>query len=232
MKKRVLIIGANSDIALSAGRLYLDRGHQVLFAAHKPDSLPDWAQPRLKVDMENTEEAIEILKEVVCDILMYSAGKLASNEACSDPVVATAVLKVNFSSPSVILPLFAAKMKARGNGVIVGISSVAGDRGKASHYLYGASKAGFDYLLAGLRQELHDSSVRVLTIRPGYVHTKMIAGVKTSAFLTSTKEKVAEKIVRNSLQGSRNIIYVKAIWRPIMWILRHIPEALFKRKKL
>lgn len=232
MKQRILIIGANSDVALSAGKMYLEKGCTVTFAAHKPDELPDWAQPRITVNLEEVEQACERLQEIECDVLVYSAGKLASNEDCRDPACAEAVRKVNFVTPSALLPIFTAKMKERGSGVLLGITSVAADRGKASHYLYGASKAGFDHLLAGLRQELHGSGVRVLTIRPGYINTKMTAGINTPGFLTASKEQVAAKLVKNSLQGQRNIIYVKAIWRPIMWMLRHVPEALFKRRKL
>lgn len=232
MKKRILIIGANSDIGLSAARLYFDKGCEVIFAAHKPNELPSWAENRLEVDLEDISASCAALSEVECDVVLYCAGKLASNEACRDEALAEKVRKVNFSTPTAILPLFASKMKLRGSGVLVGITSVAGDRGKASHYLYGASKAGFDSFLAGLRQELHSSGVRVLTIRPGYVETKMISGVSTPGFLTASKEKVAARIVRNSLKGRRSIVYVKAIWRPIMWMLRHIPEALYKRMKL
>jgi hypothetical protein len=232
MKKRVLILGANSDIGLSAGQRYLDQGYAVLFAAHKPDALPEWAQPRLHVDLQDAAAACRILEDVECDILLYVAGKLASNEECHDPEVSAAVRKVNFETPSTLFPLFAEKMKRNSAGVLVGVSSVAGDRGKAPHMLYGASKAAFDHFLAGMRQGLNGSGVRVLTIRPGYVNTKMIAGFQTPGWLTASREEVARKIVRHSTKGKRNVVYVKAIWRPMMWILRHIPEAIFKRLKL
>lgn len=232
MTKRVLIIGANSDIAQSAGKMYLEKGCEVLFAGHKPEELPDWAQPRLEVDLVNAEGAFALLTTDSFDIVVYSAGKLASNEECRNPVIATAVRNVNFDTPSLILPVVAAKMKERGSGVLVGISSVAADRAKASHYLYGASKAGFDYLLTGLRLELKGSGVRVLTIRPGYVDTKMIAGMKTPWILTASKEQVAKRLVENSFRGNRNVIYVKGIWRPMMWVIRHIPRFIFNRMKL
>lgn len=232
MSKRVLIIGANSDIALSAGKMYLNKGCEVMFAAHKPEELPVWAVKKVKTDVRNIIETLDVLKNDSYDIVLYAAGKMATNEECLNPAVAAEIRAINFDAPTTLLAYFAEQMRAQGKGVLVGISSVAADRGKSSHHLYGASKAGFDSFLAGLRQDLNGTGVRVLTIRPGYVATKMTAGMDLPKLLMASKEQVAQKIVRNSLAGNRNVIYVKSIWRPLMWILRHIPEVIFKRKKL
>lgn len=232
IQSRVLLIGANSDIGLSAGRLFQQQGCSLVFAAHKPDDLPDWAHPRLYLDLEDVDQAVVALRDIDCDIAVYCAGKLATNEACQDPKIAAAVRKVNFGAATVLLPLIAERMRSQKGGVIVGVSSVAADRGKASHRLYGAAKAGFDHFLNGLRQEYFGTGVRILTIRPGYVNTKMTAGLELPGMLTASKEQVAQKIVRHSLSGRRNIVYVKAIWRPLMWGLRHVPEFIFKRRRL
>lgn len=232
MKQRVLIIGANSDIAQSCSVGFSARGCEVIWAAHKLADLPDSENEKIFVDLNKVEDSLAALKDIQCDIVVYCAGKLASNEATFSSEEGASVRAVNYDAPVALLSMFAEQFLNRKQGVIVGISSVAADRGKASNVVYGSAKAGFDHFLDGLRQYLYPHGIRVLTIRPGYVRTKMTAGMTLPNSLTASKEQVANKVVKHALGGSRNIVYVKSIWRPLMWVLKHIPERIFKRKRL
>lgn len=232
MKQRVLIIGANSDIAQSCSEGFNARGCEVIWAAHKLEDLPDSENEKIFVDLNNAEDSLAALRDIECDIVVYSAGKLATNEATLLTKEGAEVRAVNYATPVALLGMFAEQFLKKKKGVIVGISSVAADRGKASNVVYGSAKAGFDHFLGGLRQYVHPHGVRVLTIRPGYVRTKMTAGMPLPNSLTASKEQVASKVVKHALSGSRNIVYVKSIWRPLMWVLKHIPERIFKRKVL
>jgi hypothetical protein len=138
------------------------------------------------------------------------------------------VLLSNFNGPANLLALIANRFAARGSGTIVGVSSVAGDRGRARNYVYGAAKAGFTAFLSGLRARFARSRLRVVTVKPGYVRTRMTDGMALSPLLTASPEQVALAIRRAELAG-RSVIYVGWKWRVIMTIVRMIPEPIFKR---
>jgi short-subunit dehydrogenase len=127
--------------------------------------------------------------------------------------------------------LLANGFEARGSGTLIGISSVAGDRGRATNYAYGAAKAGFTAWLSGLRNRLAKRGVHVMTVLPGFVETRMTAGMDLPAKLTAKPAEVADAIYRGT-QSGRNVIYVKPVWALIMAIIRNIPERVFKRLKL
>jgi short-subunit dehydrogenase len=127
--------------------------------------------------------------------------------------------------------VLANRFEARGSGTLVGISSVAGDRGRASNYVYGSAKAGFTAFLSGLRNRLAPKGIHTVTVLPGYVATKMLDGMRLPAKLTATPEDVALAIEK-AVQKQKNTIYVKPIWRILMMIIRNLPEALFKRNSL
>ena len=152
-------------------------------------------------------------------------------EAQGDFGQVRAIIDTNYSGAVSILEVVAADFEARQSGFIVGISSVAGDRGRASNYLYGSAKAGFSAYLSGLRHRLFRSGVPVLTVKPGFVATKMTAGLELPKRLTAQPEAVAEAIYRGVVKR-RNTVYVKRIWRLIMLIVVHLPEVVFKRSKL
>lgn len=126
------------------------------------------------------------------------------------------------------MSLFANVFEQRGFGTLVGISSVAGERGRAKNYCYGSAKAGFTAFLSGLRQRLAKSGVRVLTVLPGYVRTRMTEGTKLSPLLTAEPEEVATAIY-TAIEKKKDVIYVRPIWRWVMVIIRWIPEPVFKR---
>ena len=138
-------------------------------------------------------------------------------------------MKTNFEGPSLFLGEIANFFEERGYGSIIGISSVAGDRGRASNYIYGSAKAGFSAFLSGLRNRLHKSKIKVLTIRPGFVRTKMTRDLNLPNLITAKPKDVA-----NYIYKVRNKSINKALfpWNYIMFIIKNIPEILFKNLNL
>lgn len=141
------------------------------------------------------------------------------------------IMETNYVGAVSILELFANKFQQQREGVIVGISSVAGDRGRQSNYFYGSSKAAFTAYLSGLRNRLRMYNVQVLTVKPGYVKTAMTAHLQLPKFITATAEETADEIMR-AIDLNKNEIYVLPVWRYIMLVIKLIPERIFKRMKL
>jgi decaprenylphospho-beta-D-erythro-pentofuranosid-2-ulose 2-reductase len=141
-------------------------------------------------------------------------------------------MRSNFEGPALLLEAFASRMAFRGRGVIVGISSVAGDRGRSSNYIYGSSKAGFSAFLSGLRHRLVRQGVCVITVKPGFVRTQMTAHMTLPPRLTAEPEEVAKAIFLADQAKRPRSLYVRAVWRPIMTIIRLLPEPLFLRTRL
>ncbi len=141
------------------------------------------------------------------------------------------ILHSNYTGAVSILNIVANDFEKRKTGVIVGISSVAGERGRQSNYLYGSAKAGFTAYLSGLRNRLFKSNVHVLTVKPGFMKTRMIEGMKTPGPLTATPEAAARKIFKAS-QSRKDVAYVLPIWAIVMLVIRSIPEGIFKKLKL
>jgi short-subunit dehydrogenase len=122
-------------------------------------------------------------------------------------------------------------MKNRPGATIIGISSVAGDRGRGSNFVYGSAKAGFTAFLSGLRNALARTGVKVVTVKPGFVDTEMTAGMDLPKALTAQPEEVARAVLRAHERG-KDVIYVRPVWRLIMLIIRTIPERIFKKSNL
>ena len=144
--------------------------------------------------------------------------------------VARRTIDVNYTGAVSILELFAAHFEERRTGFICAVSSVAGDRGRQSNYLYGSAKAGLTAYLQGLRNRLYRSGVAVTTVKPGFVDTKMTFG-KPNLMLVAPAEKAGKDIVRAALKG-KDVVYTPWFWRYIMLIIRHVPEMVFKKLKL
>jgi short-subunit dehydrogenase len=138
---------------------------------------------------------------------------------------------INAVSTLALLTLLANRLEAQKHGTLAVISSVAGDRGRQSNYVYGAAKAAVTTFLGGLRQRLVKSGVAVLTIKPGFVDTPMTATIANKGALWAQPDRVAVGIVQ-AIDRRRNIVYLPWFWRWIMLVIRHIPEALFKHLKL
>lgn len=240
----VLVLGATSDIGLAIARLYATKGYSLILAARdverlKPDvsdlSLRGAASVRsVAFDVLNTEHFTTFVRDLglLPDIVISVIGFLGDQKkAETDPVLADQTMRTNYLGPALILSEFANRMEERGSGTIIGISSVAGDRGRGSNYFYGSAKAGFTAFLSGLRNRLASKGVHVLTVKPGFVDTRMVAHLKLPPLLTAQPKTVAASIVK-AADDKANVIYTDSIWRWIMLIIQHIPESIFKKLHL
>lgn len=152
-------------------------------------------------------------------------GQQAENER--DVEKAARVMRSNYEGPASILAVLANRFEERGNGTLVGISSVAGERGRATNYVYGSAKAGFISFMSGLRNRLTKRGVHVVTVLPGFVATQMTEGMDLPAKLTAGSSEVAGAIAR-AVERKKDVIYVRPIWQLIMLIIRNIPERVSK----
>jgi len=154
----------------------------------------------------------------------------AQAEIDADPALIDGVVADSHTGPARFLHLLAPVIEARGGGTVVGVGSVAGDRGRLGNYVYGSAKAGFATYLSGLRNRLTRAGGHVVTVKPGFVDTAMTWGLP-GMFLVAAPEKVADDILR-AVRKRRNVIYTPFFWLFIMLIIRHIPEFVFKKMKI
>ena len=166
----------------------------------------------------------EIPSILICAIGLL--GQQKDNENNLDQ--RTKVIRSNYEGPINIISDFANIFESQGYGTIVGISSVAGERGKASNYIYGSAKAGFTVFLSGLRNRLSKKNIHVVTVLPGTVYTKMTKNLNLPKILTTIPSKVSEDIYL-AVKKKRNIIYTIKIWAIIMLLIKVIPEQIFKK---
>lgn len=143
------------------------------------------------------------------------------------PQMVDGVIQDSFVGPASFLQLLAPELEARGGAKVVGVGSVAGDRGRIGNYVYGSAKAGFHTYLAGLRNRLTRAGGQVLTVKPGFSDTAMTWGLE-GMFLVATPDRVASDILR-ALKRNRDILYTPFFWRYIMAIIKAIPERVFKK---
>jgi decaprenylphospho-beta-D-erythro-pentofuranosid-2-ulose 2-reductase len=239
---KLLILGAHSDIARATARAFAERGAHLVLALREPARIAQDAEDlRLRgaagVDLVAFDvlEAPDLLLSALPDlpdVVLCAVGVLGDQAvAQSDPQAARAVMRANFEGPALVLGALAQAMETRGSGVIIGISSVAGERGRASNYVYGAAKAGFTAFLSGLRNRLAGRGLRVITVLPGFVATRMTEGLPLNPRLTAQPDEVARAIAR-ALDKGADIVWVRPIWRVIMAVIRALPESVFKRTKL
>lgn len=231
MKQRILIVGANSDIGMACASEFIRLQHEVTLAGHQPEKFPEnMAAKHLLLDVTHFNPSL--INFLDYDIVLYIAGKLKTNESELVSEENNSVIDINFTAAVNLLTHAAATFKSRKSGTIIGVSSVSALRGKQSTLIYGAAKAGFDAFLSGLRNHLVPYRVRVVTIRPGFVETKMTRHLTLPKLLTATKTSAAHLIVQQALHGKRSIVYTSVLWRLLMYGIQKIPESIFKRMKL
>ncbi|MBS1655869.1 MAG: SDR family oxidoreductase [Bacteroidetes bacterium] len=240
----VLILGAASDIAVATAKKFASEGYAIQLAARNADRLKALQSDisiRLNITCTIHEfDALQFDKHATFfeslnpkpDVTICVFGYMNDNEVViNDASETLKTINTNYTGPVSVLNIIASYYSSVKQGVIVGISSVAGLRGRQSNYIYGSAKAGFTAYLSGLRNKLYHSGVHVLTVLPGFVYTKMTADLKLPKLLTAQPEDVANAIYKG-VKKQKNIIYVKWFWRWIMCIITSIPEFMFKKKKL
>lgn len=240
----VLIIGAKSDIAKEVARVYAKNGYNLYLAARNSEELEDLKQDievRSSVHVEIKEFDITAyetherfyteLEEKPLGVIVVSGYMVEQKLAQKDFKESLNTINVNYTGAVSILNIIANDFEAERRGFIVGVSSVAGDRGRKANYIYGSAKAAFTAYLGGLRNRMFDSGVHVLTVKPGFVNTKMTENMDLPEKLTAEPEDVANDIY-NAQQKGRNVLYTKSIWMLVMLIIKHIPEFMFKKMSI
>jgi hypothetical protein len=241
---QVLILGAASDIGIAIAREYAKAGHSLVLAARNVSRLETNAEDiriRYRVSVSTLEWDVLSANGGAPDILVLSnlpdivicVVGLLGDQAASERDAQTAehVMRANYVGPALVLGELANRLEERGSGCIIGISSVAGDRGRASNYIYGAAKAGFTAFLSGLRNRLACKGVHVLTVKPGFVKTRMTAGMPLPKLLTAEPSEVAQAVLA-AASRRKDVVYVRPIWRWIMLIICAIPERVFKKMRI
>lgn len=242
--KTALILGARSDMARAIARELAAHGWTLQLAARDVAALEaDRVDLELRSGRAVTVHGFDALAveghaafvaglPVLPDLAVCAVGFMGDQAASeADPVAAALVMRSNFEGPASVLGVLAQAFAARGSGVLVGISSVAGERGRAVNYVYGASKAGFTAFLSGLRNRLARTGVHVVTVLPGFVATRMTEGMDLPARLVAQPEEVAVAL-RRAVEARRDVIYVRPVWRLVMAVIRAIPERVFKRMRI
>lgn len=243
--KTLLLVGGTSDIGRATALHYAQAGWHVQLAARNEEEARRNADDiRARTGTEVTVHRLDILETGDFDSFANSLPALPDTVVCvvgelgdqargqADVAHASLVLRTNFEGPALLLGSLAERFLARGSGTLVGVSSVAGDRGRGSNYLYGAAKAGFTAFLSGLRNRLAPKGLRVVTVKPGFVRTQMTAGMKLPPVLTAEPGEVGRAIFMAAEKSGRDVIYVRPIWRPVMMAIGSIPERFFKRLSL
>ena len=228
MSKTALILGAKSDMAKAIAKEFSASGLEIFLAVRNPKE----GELRFDaVDFDSHQTFVQNLP-LIPDVVITAFGVLIEgDESFNAPKESLESTLVNYSGVVSILGHLAKPMAERGSGVIIGISSVAGERGRGTNYVYGSAKAGMTAYLDGLRNYLYPKGVHVVTVKPGYVDTKMKAHKPTPGIVTASPEDVAKAVFR-AYRSKKNKVYVLSIWRWIMLIIRNIPEFIFKRMKL
>lgn len=241
--KKIVILGATSGIAVEVQRQLAHRACQLLLVARSPQRLAE-LQADLRIrgasqvltylaDLSSVAQHDGIL-EFACrefpdfDTVLLAYGSMHNqkhSQACIQVLLEE--LQIDFVSAAAILTLFAAELERRHTGCIAAITSVAGDRGRRSNYVYGSAKGGLSLFLQGLRSRLYSAGVRVITVKPGPVRTPMTDGLPHAACFADPQQ-VACDIVRSLERGSPDILYTPRIWRYIMTGIKLTPETIFK----
>jgi decaprenylphospho-beta-D-erythro-pentofuranosid-2-ulose 2-reductase len=240
----VLILGATSDIGLAIARKFGGSGYDIQLAARDISAISHTASDisvRFGVrctthafDADKRSEHVSFYKSLnpAPAVAIYAIGYMnEGKETFENPSEVEKTISSNYTGAVSILNIIAQDYATKKEGAILGISSVAGERGRQSNFIYGSAKAGFTAYLAGLRNYLYPFGVHVVTVKPGFVYTKMTEHLKLPTSMTTTPEKVAAAVYL-AFKNNKNIIYVKGLWRPVMLIIRSIPESIFKKLKL
>ncbi|MBL4806678.1 MAG: SDR family NAD(P)-dependent oxidoreductase [Rhodobacteraceae bacterium] len=245
MSETWIILGATSAIARAFVRKLAEKGETLILAGRNVPELKQIANDlTLRGAAQADAVAFDARKpasfDAIIDLAISLSGVInvgvfvgsmpAQSEIDADPSLLDGVIIDSFTGPARFLQTIAPLMEEREAGTVVGVGSVAGDRGRIGNYVYGAAKAGFHTYLSGLRNRLTRSGGHVVTVKPGFVDTSMTWGIE-GMFLVASPEDVANDLMK-AVRKKRNVIYTPFFWRYIMLILRNIPEFLFKKMSI
>lgn len=238
-----ILLGATSSMARALARALADRGDALILAGRDmADMEATAADARLRgataaraVHFDARDPAsfapiIDSLPEGTINAAVFVGSMPDQSAIDADPGLIDGTVIDSFAGPARFLQMLAPVIEARGIGTVVGIGSVAGDRGRVGNYVYGAAKAGFHTYLSGLRNRLTRAGGHVVTVKPGFVDTAMTWGI-AGMFLVAPPEKVAADILK-AVNKRRDVIYTPFFWRYIMLIIRTIPERIFKKMSI
>ena len=240
----MVILGSNSEVAQAFVEKYLNNGAKIknlyLFTSNEQNTKRFAQHIYVKYLQESTIIPLDItqeidykkLEKIDADLVFCATGFLGKNtqEGLYDDNTQK-IIDINYAKLIPLLNFFAKKMEAKRNGTIIALSSVAGERGRQSNFIYGSAKAGFTAYLSGLRNYLFNKKVRVMTVKPGFMDTKMTTGLPLNPKLTATPQQAANYIYKG-YKNKKDEIYVLPIWWLIMLIIRNVPEFIFKKMKL
>ena len=247
MSGSVLLVGATSGIGRALARRLAADGHDLILAGRREQELRrDARDLEIRSGIRASSLAFDARDWEAYDPFVAActggrAGELEGVVMClgdmpeqadaeADPALARRAIDVNYASVVTLFERIAPGLQARGRGYLCAISSVAGDRGRPSNHIYGSTKAGLDAYLQGLRPRLAKSGVRVVTVKPGFVDTGLTFG-RPGMFLVASPEEVAGDIVR-AIERDRAVVYSPGFWRILLWIIRSIPDPIYKRLSL
>ncbi|WP_250862440.1 SDR family oxidoreductase [Caballeronia sp. INML3] len=245
--KNIVIVGATSAIAIACAREWAVKGARFFLVARNQERMEQVAADLTargaasvaahRLDIDRLDDHAAMLADCAAhmdsiDIVLVASGTLPDQAACQrDPAVAVRVFHTNALSLIALLTPIANRLEAQRHGTLAVISSVAGDRGRPSNYLYGSAKAALQAFLEGLRARLFKVGVHVVDVKPGFVATPMTAGLPLPGPLVATPEKVAKDIVR-AVERKKDVLYTPWFWWGIMLIIRNVPRFVFKRASL
>ena len=240
----VLILGATSDMAQAIARKFASNHYALQLAARQPSHLENLASDvriRFRVEVQTLAfdatdfeghaafyQQLSPAPSVVIAVFGYLGDQ---EKGQHDWEEAAAIIHTNYTGVVSILNIVAEDFARKKAGVIVGISSVAGDRGRGSNYLYGSAKAGLTAYLSGLRNRMDRVGVSVITVKPGFVDTRMTEGLDLPPLLTAQPAAVAEDVFA-AVKHNKDVIYTRWFWRWIMVVIKLLPEKVFKKLKL
>lgn len=243
-KNSVLILGASSAVAKEIAYAYAAKKYDLLLSARNiihAEQLSRDIEIRYQVSCQPVRLDINEIKDhnaiveglpFLPSICVCLVGLLGDHDkALHDGVEVNQILLTNFNGVVSVLELLARKYEQSKSGILAVFSSVAGDRGRQSNYYYGSAKAALTAYLSGLRNRLVASNVHVLTIKPGFMDTKMTQDLDLPKLLTASPVEVAKATLK-AIERKKNVVYIKWFWRYIMLVIKLIPEGIFKKLKL
>ncbi|MCF2906360.1 SDR family NAD(P)-dependent oxidoreductase [Octadecabacter sp. CECT 8868] len=240
-----IILGASSTIAKAFTRSVAETGAHVILAGRRMDDLEaSAADASARSATGATPVAFDARDpatfQPIIDAAIATGGTIncavfvgsmpSQDDINADPALVDGTIADSFTGPARFLQMLAPVLSEQGSGSVVGVGSVAGDRGRVGNYVYGAAKAGFATYLSGLRNQLGRNGVHVLTVKPGPVDTVMTQGLGDQPFMTTADAVVAD--IHKALRKKRNTLYTKWIWWPVMTVIKLIPEPIFKKMSI